>query len=102
MRALARADPELRRASFAEYRGRVSKTKPIEKIKHRRACVALRCCNCLPGLFRYFWLACRRPPELRMLRAKSRRRKQIRRIQPAHRASRQGPRQVPPLLRGEI
>src|SRR5215475_14027155 len=51
---------------------------------------------------RYFWLACRRPPELRMLRAKSRQRKQRRRIQPAHRASRQGPRQVPPLLRDEI
>jgi hypothetical protein len=27
MRALARADPELRRAFFAEYRGRVNETK---------------------------------------------------------------------------
>jgi hypothetical protein len=31
MRALARADPELRRAFFAKYRGRVSETKRSRK-----------------------------------------------------------------------
>jgi hypothetical protein len=40
----------------------------------------------------------RRPLELRMPPARSRQRKQTRRTQRAHSVSRQGPRQVPPLL----
>ena len=46
-----------------------------------------------------FWWRCRRPLEVRMLSARSRRRIQTRRIQRAHSVSRKGPRRMPPLLR---
>ena len=91
--AMAGADPQLRAAPRPASWRRRSQNKTPESF-------ALRCLLLRPVSHRQFlvWRR-RRPLELRMPPARSRQRKRTRRTRRAHSVSRQGPRQVPPLLR---
>ncbi len=96
-REVAGADPQLRSARRAQHRGGLVFTVAARAKNKTPERGALRCLNCRPVSHRQLLVRRRRRPlELKMPPARSRRRKRTRRTQRAHSVARQGPRQCLP------